>query len=57
MTDFPVCFTYIPGTVAYIGHGSLYEKLKWENTAYVRSDQYLEIRRGFFFKMSYLWMS
>ncbi|MBI4429077.1 MAG: carbohydrate binding family 9 domain-containing protein, partial [Ignavibacteriales bacterium] len=55
LTDFLASFTYIPGTVAYLGYGSLYEKLKWENNSYVADNQYLETRRGFFFKLSYLW--
>ena len=55
LTDFLASFTYIPGTVAYLGYGSLYQKLKWENSAYVESSQFLETKRGFFFKMSYLW--
>jgi len=55
MTDFLASFTYIPGTVIHIGYGSLYEKIIWEQGDYRPSDNFLETRRGFFFKASYLW--
>jgi hypothetical protein len=55
MTDLLASFTYIPGTVLHIGYGSLYEKLEWREGDYQPSDRFLETRRGFFFKMSYLW--
>jgi len=55
VTDFLASFTYIPGTVIHIGYGSLYEKIEWVNDEYVSSDRFLETKRGFFFKASYLW--
>lgn len=55
MTDFLASFTYIPGTVIHIGYGSLYEKIKWEESGYRDSNRFLETKRGFFFKASYLW--
>jgi len=55
MTDMLASFTYIPGTVIHVGYGSLYEKLRWADGAYRPADDYLETRRGFFFKASYLW--
>jgi len=55
MTDFLASFTYIPGTVIHIGYGSLYEKIEWVNGEYVSSDRFLETKRGFFFKASFLW--
>jgi len=55
MTDFLASFTYIPGTVIHIGYGSLYEKIKWEDGQYRDTDQFLETKRGFFFKASFLW--
>ena len=55
VTDFLASFTYIPGTVIYIGYGSLYEKIQWAGDEYVPSDTYLETQRGFFFKASFLW--
>jgi len=54
-TDFLASFTYIPGTVIHAGYGSLYEKIEWRDEAYLDSDRFLETRRGFFFKASYLW--
>jgi hypothetical protein len=50
-----VSFTYIPGTVFYVGYGSALERTEWDGTEYVRSDRFHEMRRGFFFKVSYLW--
>jgi len=55
MTDFLASFTYIPGTVIHAGYGSLYEKIAWEDGAYIPSDRFLETKRSFFFKVSYLW--
>jgi len=55
MTDLLASFTYIPGTVIHLGYGSLYEKLEWREGDYVPSDRFQETRRGFFFKVSYLW--
>lgn len=48
-------FTYIPGTVVYLGYGSAYEKLEWTGAEYMTSKSFLETQRGFFFKVSYLW--
>ena len=61
LTDFLASFTYIPGTVVHVGYGSLREKTRWmegrgfELGSYVDSDDFLETKRSFFFKMSYLW--
>jgi hypothetical protein len=55
MTDLLASFTYIPGTVIHVGYGSLYEKLEWQGGEYAPSDRFLETKRGFFFKASYLW--
>lgn len=57
MTDLLASFTYIPGTVIHVGYGSLYDRTEWDAAArtYVRSDRFLEMKRGFFFKASYLW--
>lgn len=54
-TDLLASFTYIPGTVVHIGYGSLYEKLEWRDGSYEPADRFLETKRGFFFKASYLW--
>ncbi|MBI5021673.1 MAG: carbohydrate binding family 9 domain-containing protein [Ignavibacteriales bacterium] len=57
ITDFLASFTYIPGTVAYLGYGSMYEKINWneDTDMYDSSNRFLESARGLFFKMSYLW--
>lgn len=55
MTDFLASFTYIPGTVIHFGYGSLYEKIKWEDEGYRTANNFLETKRGFFFKASFLW--
>jgi len=48
-------FTYIPGTVVYVGYGSAFEKIRWTGDEYIDSHRFLETKRGFFFKVSYLW--
>jgi hypothetical protein len=53
--DFLASFTYIPGTVVYAGYGSAFQKLEWDGQDYVDSGRFLETKRGFFFKVSYLW--
>jgi hypothetical protein len=53
--DFLISFTYIPGTVVFIGYGSIYEKLRWHDDAYSSSPDYLQTDKNFFFKASYLW--
>jgi hypothetical protein len=57
LTDFLASFTYIPGTVAHVGYGSLYERIAWDapSNSYLNNDQFLESQRGFFLKVSYLW--
>jgi hypothetical protein len=53
--DTLVSFTYIPGTVVYVGYGSAFEKIRWTGDEYIDSNRFLETKRGFFFKVSYLW--
>jgi hypothetical protein len=55
LTDLLASFLYIPGTVIQLGYGSLYDKIRWEDGAYMNADRFLETRRGIFFKASYLW--
>ena len=55
LTDFLASFTYIPGTVLHVGYGSFYEKIQWTGGDYISSDRFLETKRGFFFKTSFLW--
>ena len=53
--DALVSFTYIPGTVCYVGYGSAYERTEWNGNEYVDSERFLQTKSGFFFKISYLW--
>jgi len=55
LADLLASFLYIPGTVIQLGYGSLYDRVRWEDGAYVNADRFLETRRGIFFKASYLW--
>jgi len=55
LTDLLASFTYIPGTVIQLGYGSLYDKVEWADGEYRPSERFLEVRRGLFFKASYLW--
>ena len=48
-------FTYIPGTVIYVGYGSALERVRWNGLEYEDADRFLETKRGVFFKVSYLW--
>lgn len=54
VTDFLASFTYIPGTVMHIGYGSMFEKTEWDGIQYRPGNSFIESRRGFFFKASYL---
>src|SRR5262249_39804223 len=56
-TDFLASFTYIPGTAVYLGYGSVFDKVRFDGSDYVAGDTFLEMKRGLFMKMSYLWRS
>ncbi len=51
-----VSFTYIPGTVVHLGYGSALEKAEWDVSlpGFAPSSRFHEMKRGFFFKVSYL---
>ncbi|MCP5105365.1 MAG: carbohydrate binding family 9 domain-containing protein [bacterium] len=53
--DFLASFTYIPGTVVHVGYGSVREKTRWDGNEYIPADRFMENRRAFFLKVSYLW--
>ncbi|HSA95498.1 MAG TPA: DUF5916 domain-containing protein, partial [Acidobacteriota bacterium] len=55
LTDLLASFTYIPGTVLQLGYGSLYDRTEWAGGEYRDAGRFLEMKRGFFFKASYLW--
>jgi hypothetical protein len=55
LADLLASFTYIPGTVVQLGYGSLYERTASVDGESRESDRFLEMKRGLFFKASYLW--
>ena len=55
LTDLLASFTYIPGTVMQLGYGSLYDRTEWVDGEYRDTGRFLEMKRGLFFKASYLW--
>lgn len=55
LTDLLASFTYIPGTVLQLGYGSLYDKARFEDGVLREGVRFLEMKRGVFFKASYLW--
>ena len=50
-----ISFTYIPGTVVFLGYGSALEKQEWDESlaGFAPSSRFHEMKRGFFFKVSY----
>jgi hypothetical protein len=54
LTDLLISFTYIPGTVGYLGYGSLFEQTDDSQPFYGGSRNPMEMQRGFFIKLSYL---
>jgi hypothetical protein len=55
LTDLLASFVYIPGTVLQLGYGSLYDKTEWVEGEYRDAGRFLMMKRGLFFKASYLW--
>jgi hypothetical protein len=58
LTDFLASFTLIPGTVVHLGYGSLYLRNQWNdhtNQWVPGHGDLLQMKRGVFFKASYLW--
>ncbi|MCU0236142.1 MAG: carbohydrate binding family 9 domain-containing protein [Acidobacteria bacterium] len=54
--DFLASFTYVPGTVLYLGYGSLNENQTWTNDGWQRGvtgDRFYQTRQSLFFKVSY----
>ncbi len=54
--DFLASFTYIPGTVLYLGYGSLNENQTWADNGWLRGvtgDRFYQTRQSLFFKVSY----
>jgi hypothetical protein len=56
LTDLLASYELQPGTVAYAGYGSLYERRDFLDSEWVSgTGAYLTTRRGFFLKASYLY--
>jgi len=55
LTDFLASFTWIPGTVMHLGYGSMIERHDWRDGGWAEGGRYREMKRGLFFKASYLW--
>jgi hypothetical protein len=54
--DFLASFTYIPGTVIYLGYGSLSESQAWSGDRWQRDvtgERFYQARQSLFFKVSY----
>lgn len=55
LTDLLASYEFVPGTVFHAGYGSLYEQRGFENGRLIPdTGDYLTVRRGLFFKASYL---
>ncbi len=56
-SDLLASFTWIPGTVLYVGYGGTYDRMRWspEGASWLPDDRFRQVRRDFFFKASYLW--
>lgn len=55
LTDILASYTYIPGTVVFLGYGELFERVSWNGDQWNSRDNFQETRRGLFFKVSYNW--
>jgi len=56
LTDFLGSYEPRPGTVVFVGYGSLYERRLWQEDHWLdHQGEYLTTRRGVFFKASYLY--
>ena len=54
LSDFLISFNYIPGTVFYIGYGSLYDSIDLMGERGFNPEQPYDMQRGVFLKLSYL---
>jgi len=55
LTDLLASYEFVPGTVFHAGYGSVYEKREFQDGTLVpNAGNYLTVRRGLFFKASYL---
>lgn len=53
--DLLASYEPVPGTVAYAGYGALFDRQDWNGNHFVSgAHDYLNMKRSFFFKLSYL---
>jgi hypothetical protein len=56
LLDYLVSYEPVPGTVAYVGYGSLFNRQDWDGTRYMPGhSDYVNTQRSLFFKFSYLY--
>jgi hypothetical protein len=56
LADFLGAWEFVPGTVAYVGYGELYDRRGWDGHDWLPGQgSYLSTRRGQFLKLSYLY--
>ncbi len=56
LLDYLVSYEPVPGTVAYVGYGSLFNRQDWDGTRYMPGhSDYANTQRSLFFKFSYLY--
>ncbi len=56
LSDLLAAFEFVPGTVVYLGYGGLHERRGWDGRDWTPGQgDYLNTRRGLFFKLSYLY--
>jgi hypothetical protein len=56
LTDLLASFTYIPGTVIHLGYGEVFQKAEWREEMWEPvGATFRPVRKGLFFKVSYLW--
>jgi hypothetical protein len=56
LLDYLVSYEPVPGTVAYAGYGSMFNRQDWDGTRYVPGhNDYVNTQRSLFFKFSYLY--
>ncbi len=56
LMDYLVSYEPVPGTVAYAGYGTLFDKQDWDGNHFIHDiGRYLNSQRSLFFKLSYLY--
>lgn len=53
--DLLLSFTWIPGTVIYLGYGSQFDKQEWNGMDYIAGNEFNQSQGTWFFKASFRW--